>query len=535
MVPKDTVVYPTLGPQICEWIEENLVFGPGDLRGEPYKLDAEKRAFVYRMYEVYPEKHPQAGRRRFKRAALSIRKGTAKTEFAAIIAACELHQDAPVRCDGFDAQGNPVGVGVRDPYIPMLAYTEEQSDELAYNALYVILAYSKVVDDFDLGLERIMRVGGDGKAVSLSSSPNARDGARTTFQVFDETHRWTLPKLIEAHRTMLSNTAKRYLADTWSLEVTTAYAPGENSVAEGTMEHARQINAGEIHDPRMFFFHRQASDGYDLSDEEQLEQAIIEASGPAAGWSDIQAIKSIFLDPNTDLNYAERVWLNRPVRVSDKAFDVEVWKQLVRDDVHPARKAVITLGFDGARWRDSVALVATHLATGYQWLCGIWEKPFNIENWEAPLEEIDATVAMMFEEFKVARMYCDPPYWETLVASWAGKYGEKVVLEWYTTRLKAMGMAIQAYETAIKAREISHGGDEVLTRHIGNAKRKKINIVDEHGNPLYVIYKETADSPFKIDAAMASILSWQAYLDALAAGVDPDGGSVYDKRGILTV
>jgi hypothetical protein len=44
-----------LGPQVCAFIEDHLVFGPGDLRGEPAQLDDEKRALVYRMYEVYPQ------------------------------------------------------------------------------------------------------------------------------------------------------------------------------------------------------------------------------------------------------------------------------------------------------------------------------------------------------------------------------------------------------------------------------------------------------------------------------------------------
>src|SRR5690554_5309721 len=187
MIPELDLSYPTLGPQVCDFIETYLVFGPGDLLGTPARLDDEKRALIGRMYEVYPRGHEQAGRRRFRRCAISMRKGTAKTELAAWIAACELHPLAPVRCDGFDARGQPVGIGVTDPYIPMVAYTEEQSDELAYGALKVILGYSTLASDFDIGIERIMRVGGDGKAVSLATSPDARDGARTTFQVFDET------------------------------------------------------------------------------------------------------------------------------------------------------------------------------------------------------------------------------------------------------------------------------------------------------------------------------------------------------------
>ena len=523
MVPKDKTSYPSLGGQVCAWIEENLVYGPGDLRGQPVRLDQEKRALIYRMYEVFPKDHPQAGRRRFKRAALSLRKGSAKTELAALIAAAELHPEGPVRCDGFDARGQPIGTGVTDPYIPMVAYTEEQSDELAYEALRIILMYSRVVDDFDIGIERIMRINGDGKAVSLASSPDARDGARTTFQVCDETHRWNSPRLKSAHRTMLANIPKRYLSDAWSLEVTTAPSPGEGSVAEATMDYARQVASGEIKDSRLFFFHRQASDGHDLATPEGLRAAVIEASGPVAEWSDIDGICEQWQDPTSDKAYLERVWLNRPVRASEKAFDLEIWKSLARPDFNPPQGSTITLGFDGARWRDSVALVGTHLGSGCQFLVGLWEKPLNVDEWEAPEDEIDATVAMVFEQWNVWRMYCDPPYWETQVATWSGRYGEKRVVAWWTHRMKSMAFAIKAFSNAIQARELSHDGNERLARHIGNAVRRKLNIVDEDGNALWVIYKERADSPHKIDGAMAAILSWQARCDALALGVSPDG------------
>lgn len=535
MVPKDQTPYPSLGGQVCAWIEENLVHGPGDLRGVPVRLDQEKRALVYRMYEVFPKDHPQAGRRRFKRVALSLRKGSAKTELAALIAAVELHPDGPVRCDGFDAEGQPVGVGVIDPYIPMVAYTEEQSDELAYGALRVILQYSQVVDDFDIGIERIMRLDGDGKAVSLASSPDARDGARTTFQVCDETHRWNNPRLKQAHRTMLANIPKRYLSDAWSLEVTTAPSPGEGSVAEDTMDYARQVHGGAIKDSRLFFFHRQAGTDQplELDTPEKVRAAVIEASGPVAQWSDIDGICEQWRDPTSDKSYLERVWLNRLVRASERAFDVEQWRALAKPDFVPPDGDTITLGFDGARWHDSTALVGTHLRTGFQWPLGLWEKPENVEEWEVPDDEVEMAVESAFTRWNVWRLYCDPPYWETQVATWSGKYGEKRVVAWWTNRMKAMAFAIKGFNNAIQAQELSHDGNPHYQRHIGNAVRKKLNMVDEDGSPLWVIYKERADSPHKIDMAMAGILSWQARCDALAEGAAMDGSSVYETRGIL--
>src|SRR5690606_466279 len=188
--------------------------------------------------------------------------------------------------------------------------------------LRVILEESPLRDDFDIGLERIMRRRGDGKAVSLATAPSARDGARTTFQVCDETHWWTLPRLKKAHQTMMANLPKRRLADAWMLEVTTAYEPGAGSVAEDTMEYARAVAEGRVKDARLFFFHRQASEHHDLDTEEGVRAAVIEASGAAAAWRDIDAIVELWRDPTTDRNYWRRVWLNQIVQGGQQAFDV---------------------------------------------------------------------------------------------------------------------------------------------------------------------------------------------------------------------
>jgi hypothetical protein len=536
--PLDAVPYPTLGGQVANWIEANLVFGPGDLRGQPARLDPEKRALLYRMYEIYPVGHPNAGRRRFRRVALSLRKGSAKSEFSAWIAAAELHPDAPVRCVGWDTNGNPVGSGVTDPYIPLVAYTEEQSDEIAYGALRVILQYSRVARDFDIGLQRIMRIGGDGKAVSLASSPDSRDGARTTFQVLDETHRWTLPRLLQAQKTMLANLPKRRLADAWSLETTTAPAPGEGSVAENTMDYARQVADGQKADSRLFFFHRQASEDLQLYhadgslDMEAIRAAVIEASGPVADWSDIDGICEQWADPTADRSYLERVWLNRLVRSSERAFDVQQWRKLAQPERVVPDGSLITLGFDGSRSGDSTALVGTHIASGHQWLVGLWEHPYGIREWEVPVADVEAKLAEAMQRWDVWRLYADPPYWESYVAKWAGQYGEERVMNWYTNRTRPMAYAMLSFSNAIAQGELTHDGSTGLQRHIGNACRRYPGLKDEKGQPLWLIYKERPDSPHKIDAAMAAALSWEARRDALAAGMGEDRRSRYEAEEI---
>lgn len=515
---QDPIPFPSLGGQVVDWIKANLCHGPGDLRGEPVRMDAEKEALIWRMYEVWPEDHPEAGRRRFKRCAVSLRKGSSKTELLAWIAAAELHPEAPVRTAYWE-HGEPIGGGVTDPYVPLVAYTAEQSEELAYGALRVILQYSQVAKDFDIGIERIMRIGGDGKAVALATAPDARDGARTTFGGCDETHRWTLPRLKMAHRVMLANLPKRRTSDAWSLEITTAPAPGEGSVAEDTMDYARQVADGKIGDSRLFFFHRQASDNHDLSTEAGIRAAVIEASGPVAEWSDIDGICEQWRDPTADRSYLERVWLNRLVRSSDRAFDAGKWRELRREGYTVPDGAAITLGFDGARYNDATAIVATEIASGYQWLVGLWERPLNVTEWEVPEPDVQAAMAAAFEKWEVWRLYADPPYWESQVAAWAGQWGSERVYSWRTNRSTPMAYSVKAFANAILAGELSHDGSAGLQRHVGNACRRTLTLRDDQGVNLWTMYKERPDSPHKIDAAMAAVLSWQARQDAIATGV----------------
>jgi phage terminase large subunit-like protein len=462
-------------------------------------------------------------------------KGVAKTELAAWIAACELHPDAPVRFNGFEKNGKlKQGRPVTDPYIPLVAYTEEQSGELCYGALKAILENSSLVNDFDIGLDRIMRAKGDGKAVSLSSSPSARDGARTTFCVMDETHWWTLPRLIQAHQTMVNNLAKRRLSEPWMLEITTAPEPGAGSVAEQTMEYAEAVDAGQIKDAQLFYFHRQAADEYDfkpdtkakynLNNPEVRLKAVVEAAGGAASWRDNEAIVNLATDPSADLNFWCRVWLNQKRVATRKAFDVVLFKSLKRPS--PVKDGDdITLGFDGAVRHDATALVGTHVATGFQWPLGIWEIPYSQEKlprdkrtWEVPTSEVDDLVHATFARYNVLRMYGDPPFWQSWLAKWAGEYGTDRVVEWWTNRRKPMSFALEAFDSAIKERTLSHDGNERFASHIGNAHKHQLNERDEEGKSLYLIEKERPDSPHKIDIAMAAVLSNEARNDAIAAG-----------------
>lgn len=516
--------WPSLGGPICDLIEERAVFGPGSLKGQPAILDDEKRAAIWKAYEVYPKGHELAGRRRFRRVRISWRKGTAKTEFGGWLCYAELHPDGPVRFDGWDAHGNPVGRPVRDPYIPMLAYTEEQVMELAYGVLFTVCTEGPDADYFDSGLDRIVRLSeagkADGKAVPLANTPNARDGARTTFQYYDETHRLHLPSHLAAYETMEANLPKRPLDDPWSLGTTTAGRPGMGSVAEKDKDEAEAISKGLVEEPEMFYFHREASTIHDLKTMTGRVDAIREASGPSvAAWSDLRGIAKQWDRPGVDKSYLERTWLNRWTQADAQAYDPVRWAELKKPSFSLAKGAMVTVGLDGSRWKDTTTLVVTDVLSKVQVAYAIWTPD---EDHPVDLAEVDAKTDEIFGNFDVLRMYGDPAFgFDKLMAEWSGKYGPKKVVEYYTDsrNLRSTALMCRAYSQAIESGEVFNDGNPVMASHIGNSQKRDAKIVDDEGKPLWVMAKERHDSPNKIDYAMAGGLSWRACLDAISAGL----------------
>lgn len=524
--PEDTHPWPTLGPEVCAWMTSSLAFGPGDLRGLPYELDDEDRAIIYRLYEVFPPTHPKAGKRRFNTGVLMLRKGTKKSERAGAIAAVELARDGPVRCDGFrkvDGVWQPVGRPVTDPYIPMVAYSEKQAEDTAFSAMYVMLSEGPAADKFDIGQDRIMRARGDGKAEALSTSPDSRDGGRTTFQVKEETHRWVLPRQLEAHRTMTANLSKRPIADPWELHVTTAYEPGAGSLAEKMHQGARfQLEQDEAtaRRSRLFFFYRWADESIDISTQDGLLEAIDDASGPAAAvWSDYDRIAGQWTEAGADPRYLERTWLNRVKKSQGQAFDVPLWDSRADPEHVVPAGALIALSWHGARYWDAAALVGTEISTGYQWLIDLWQRPPDVDEWEVDEDAANLAVAGSFSAFSVWKFYVNPSHWESSAAGWAAEYGADRVVSWKTNAWTHLTRAVRAYNEALMSGELTHSADERMTAHVGAAHKGFLtSIRDEDGRPVWVPKKERPDSPFPINAVMAGIMGWQARLDAVTAG-----------------
>ena len=536
---EDGIEYPTLGPWVCQFIEERFVYGPGSMQGQEVKLDEDQQEFLWRAYEHYPKGYEYegmdlSGKRRFQRSALSVRKGSAKTEMLAWVAGMELHPEGPIRFAGFDPTmpgGMKSGRPVTDPYIPMLAYTKDQVAELGYGALMSILESCDDAGLFDITKERVIRLNMHGKrdgiCVPLAGTPGSLDGARTTFQALDETHRLYLPNHKAAIETMLNNLPKRPLEDPWQMSTTTAGEPGQDSYAEDEYKEGMANHNGKLKSRGFFFMHRQASDGHKFDTMQQRMEAIREATGPGvARWTRFDLIAAMWDREGADKQYLERVWTNRWTQTAAQAFDKEAFAALGHPSLTIPEGAFCTLGFDGAVFEDSTALVLTEISTGIQQVVGFWEKPENLpigpdgkpQRWRVPESEVNAVFLECMEKYEIWRVYGDPPHWKETMANWAGQYPDEVH-EFWTKDPTRMYYAIKNYQHGIASGDLSHDADPDFIQHAGNAGKRMTRGVDEDGQPKFILAK--IEQTRKYDIVVAAILSWEARMDAIAENAQP--------------
>lgn len=524
----------SLGWLGVEWIEHFCVHGPGDIQGRPLgetPLTLELARLLVDAYAL-----DEDGGRFYDSVFYSRPKGSNKSGMAAWVACYEAL--GPCRFAGWAEggevfewhdfrhvykPGEPMGRVVTYPYLRILA-TEEGQTGNVYDAVHFNLKDGPLSEAFprkdDVGLTRVFLPGG-GEIRPSTASSSAKDGGKETWANFDETHLYILPELKRMYQTVRRNLGKRKEAEPWSFETSTMYEPGRMSVAEESHGLARAMLEGKAKGARFLFDHREGPSDTDISDDASLRKGLIEAYGDAATYMPIDRLVSEFHDPRNELQDSLRYFLNRAVASSGRAFDLAAWKRNKRPAHEVPVKGLITLGFDGSLSDDATALIATHVATGVQWPLGIWERDDMHEGWR---DAVSAVVAEAHRQYQVWRLYADPSKWKTELSEWAALLGEKVVVAWSTTLYRKTAQALKDYAIAIELGQATNNGDRAFERHIGNACRNLQNMRDDDGAPLWLIQKDRPGSPNKIDAAMAGMLSWQARLDAVAAGAKETGG-----------
>jgi phage terminase large subunit-like protein len=511
----------TLGLQVVDWIETFLVHGPGDIEGEPIILDDEFAAFVLRCYEIDKE-----GRRRVRRGVISRPKGRAKSELAAFMACAEAL--GPVRFDHFAkagevspwgyvyAEGEPVGVAVKRPEVLCFA-TELSQAGNTYDAIRYILspdtgaaALTETFGRIDVGLTRINLP--DGGVISPeSAADSSKDGGKSTFTVFDETHLWVLPKLKRMHQVVLRNLLKRKIASGWCLETTTMYAPGEGSVAEGTHEYAKAVTEKRVSDVGLLFDHRQAGAKHDPKFKTHRMNGLREVYGPAAEWMDLEAIADSFDDPQTSSAEWERYWFNRPVSLQGQWLSQLAWDECQATRTIPDGVDVV-LSLDGSFSGDSTALVAVEISEfPHIAVAGHWEKPPGAQEWRVPILDVEDMIKTCCLRWRVREIIADPHLWSRSLEVLAD---EGLPIVEFPQSAARMTPATNRFTDMVSTRALTHDGNAALTRHVSNAVLKQ----DSRGTR---IVKESKSSTRRIDLAVAAVMGVERAVNQEAPVIAP--------------
>lgn len=541
---------PTLGYQVLDWILEMLA-APDRPDYEPFVPTREQAEFILRFYEL----HPATGKRRIRRGVLSRPRGWGKSPLLAAIACAEAL--GPVVPGGWDAAGEPVGTSwdrIRTPLVQVAAVSEDQTQN-TWAPLLEMLRLGPVIDEYP-GLEPLDTFVNlpRGKIDQVTSSATSRKGNKALFAVLDQTEEWTASnggkRLAQVMR---SNAAK--IGGT-TLESPNAYIPGMGSVAEDTAAFAKAISEGRTREDGLLWDHREAPPETDPTERESLVAGLRYAYGDSSdheggcvlhsppcspGWSPIDRLVGDFWDMSNDPQVMRSDFLNQITHATDSWLSQPEWGACSDATRVVADGDAVTLGFDGSRARargvtDATALIGCRVSDGHIFQLGVWEQPEGPrgEGWRVPVLEVLATVEEAFNRYRVVGFYADPAKWEGHVADWEARWGAGLgvkatrdhPIEWWMTggRSNLIVRALEKFQSAVVDKELSHDGSSALTRHVLNARRRK-------GRSGIQIMKAHPDSAQKIDAAIASVLAWQARLDAVAKGLaeseEPMGGFTF--------
>lgn len=545
---------PTLGHYVIEWIEDNLA-APDRQDYEPLILTREQAEFVLRFYEI----DPVTGRRMVRRGVLSRPRGWGKSPF--VSALCIVEGLADVVPDGWDARGRPVGMpwaAVRTPLVQLAAVSDTQVMTNAWGPLLEMLDPEldpPVFDNYP-GLEPMGTFVNlpRGKIMPITASGSTAKGARAIFSVWDQTEEW-FPSNggVGLAKILADNAAK--VGGSY-IETPNAFQPhGEvgASVAERSAQAWAAIKEGRARiDKGLLYDHREAPADTDLTDRDSLLRGLRFAYGDSSGhpggcvihtppcppgWADHDAHIVRIWDPDNDEQNARANFLGQITHASDAWLSRPEWTacRVPEDEVNASRPKAgdaVVLGFDGSRGRakgkpDATALIGCRVSDGLLFEVFVDEADDRKETWDEWSPNIgllEDHIADAFRTWRVVGFFADPGRdWRSYVNAWEALYGSRVKVkarrehpfEWWMTggRAGLVETAIEQLEGAIRNGDVRHLGEPRLTSHMLNARRRL-------SNRKLALGKESPASSLKIDAAVASVLAWQARLAAVAAGAD---------------
>lgn len=486
-------------------------------------------------------------------------KGKGKSPEGAIYCIGEF--DGPVVFDGWDANGEPVGVPRNYPIVQVAAVSEEQDHNL-YGPLREMLAESDLSADngghIDLGKTRVeFKDARPGKIEPVSASHGAREGQQLTAGALEETGLWFPSK----GGRKLASTLRRNAAKTngSTVEFTNPPSLGEGSVAEATMEAADKGTAGLLVD------HAQGSYVEDYKNRDNrdavmasLAEAYDDGSGTPVPWVTIDRLYDDLLDPDVTVDDGYRFFFGIARKREDRAFNIRTFDAL-GDDSGATRQwaeggyesaalspstinedTPVVLMFDGARTRDCAVFSAWTLGDDdtkpKHHHVASWSRPWHADgDYQHPRAEYRAVAREFIAAHRVVLFAYDSSFHEldSLYEDWSDEFGDYdpkspgLMYEYPTATGKLMDGAIKQVTEDMRDGLLAHDANAVIREHISNAVLAK-------NNGGWLRLDKEKDS-LKIDGAVTFTFGYDLLDLGRAIVAEGDTESVYEGRGLVTL
>jgi hypothetical protein len=506
MLPKGLPEH-SLGWDVLDWGTEYLAQPDGDYQGEPWVYSDEQALFILWFYAV-----DEDGKFIYRKAVLERPKGWGKSPLLAAICCTEFM--GPVRFDGWDANGRPVGKPSPTPLVQIAAISDSQAEN-TYALCREMMLQGEIMYEYpqlDIMLAK-STYPGNRKLEKVTASPRGREGNRATFVVMDETHLWVPaeqgPELHEALSRNLAKMGGRFI------ETTNAPVPGQNSVAEKTHDAYEKMRATDVNASGLLFDTREVEID-DIYDKEKAWPALRyvygDAADPETGWIDLDRIWAEITDPQYGESVSRRFYFNQRVRPPSAWLNYAEWMDCYDPHVKASNGDKIALGFKGTINRSAAALIGFRLTDGALFNFGIWEKQeggMEGDKWEANWDEIDARVRNVIDHYDVIKLVADPVSRRDVISEWYADYG--IVEEFWLSNRAKFGRAVQQFEQFVTAKHIKWE-DPVLSKHVLNCHAEEIP------GDLYIIRQDTKWSDRFIGAAQAACLAVEAAALAIQDG-----------------
>lgn len=480
--------------------------------GAPWQFTAEQARFILWLYAVDAD-----GQSIYRRSVLQRLKGAGKDPLAAALAWFECC--GPCRFSHFDEDGEVVGRELPAAWVQLVAVSLTQTKNTSRFMNSMITDAAIAHYDIDLGQEVIYSHGRKRQIQSVTSSFRALEGARVTFVVKNETHHWVSGNGgHEMSETIAGNVAK--IEDARSLDITNAYMPGEDSVAQRIREGYERTQQGLAADFDLLYDSLEAPPNAPL-EPEAMEQVVSVIRGDAF-WVNPKNAVSFALSSEILPARARRMFYNQIVAEEDQIYTPTELQaaRVERAFLEPGDE--IVLGFDGGKTDDATALVAIRLSDRVAFPIGIWERPNGKQDWYINRPQVDSAVHDTFSRYNVRAFFADVTLWESYIEQWSETYGPTLAVRagvdsaigWDMSSAKRTTRRHEALVSALKNGRVKHNGDPLFMQHIANVRRR----VNQYGLSFG---KESRESRKKIDAYAALLAAHAAMTQYIERGAQP--------------